>query len=65
MTKAWLPSTIWRMRFSDFFQVFRDEGMRGIEVVVEAVLNGRPDGELGPWKKLGYCLCHHMRGRMS
>ena len=48
----------------DLFEVFGHKGVGAVEIVVEAVLDRRPDGEFGPRKKLGHRLRHHMRRRM-
>ena len=48
----------------NFFQIFRGETVRRVEIIVKSVFHRRPDGQQGSWKKLLHRLCHHMRGRM-
>ena len=43
MTNGWLPSTICAHALLDFLQIFRDKRVRGVEIVIEAVFNRRPD----------------------
>ena len=63
---------IWRMRFVIFS---RSSGgmcaglpvlvLAQVEVVIEAVLDGRPDGDLGLGVKLQHGLGHDMRGAVA
>ena len=46
-------------------QIFRREHMVAVQVVVEALFNGRPDGELGAREQMLDGLGHHMGGRMA
>ncbi len=46
----------------DLLQIFRGERIVAREVVVEAVLDGGTDGDLGAGIKLLHCLRHYMRG---
>ena len=43
-------------------QIVRRQRARQLHVVVEAVLDGRTDGELRAWEQLLHRLRHHVRG---
>jgi hypothetical protein len=45
-------------------QVIRGQRARQVEVVVKAVLNGRPDGDFAFGEHLQHRLRHDVRGRM-
>ena len=49
----------------DLQQVLRGEGPRHLEVVVEAVLDGRAEADPGAGKDLAHRGGEHMRGRMA
>jgi hypothetical protein len=45
----------------DLLQVFRGERAGQVEIVVEAILDGRPDGNLCLGELFQYGLRHHVR----
>ena len=56
---------LWVHKLLDLLQVLRGEGPGHIEVVVEAVLSGGTDSDLGVRKNLKHSLGHHMGRRMA
>ena len=48
----------------NLFQVFRGQRAGQVEVVIESVLDRRPDGHLAAWKFIQHRFRHHVRGRM-
>ncbi len=48
----------------DFFQIFRSEGGRTLEIVIEPVLDGRTNAQLGFREQLEHGGCQQVRGRV-
>ncbi|MBA7565787.1 hypothetical protein ES708_07472 [subsurface metagenome] len=49
----------------DLFEVFGLQRLRKVEIVVEPILDRRPDGDLGAGKQLQHRLGHDMGGGMA
>jgi hypothetical protein len=49
----------------DLLEVFRREGRGAVEVVVESVVDGRPDAQLGFGIEFEHCRGQKMSGRMA